>query len=147
MPTRSGGTPERILFALFSEGFLDAPYIRNIYANSLRRGFFCNVETTCVKDPIIDVGCGLLGDSLLWGIRSQSRANNKKKSSKAFFLQRIRLQMKYFDTGRENANRNCTIYFLTKTCTFLVCLHFLNFICDLNPYKSGSMRRPHVAPL
>ena len=65
MPTRSGGTPERVFVALFSDVFLDALYIRNIYANSLRRGFFCNVETTCVKDPRIDVGCGLLGDSLL----------------------------------------------------------------------------------
>ena len=74
--------PRTSFFALFSEGFSDALYIRNRYANLLRMGFFCNVETACVKDPIIDVGCGLLGDSLLWGIRIQSCANNKKKSSK-----------------------------------------------------------------
>ena len=29
----------------------------------------------------------------------------------------------------------------------LVCLHFLNLISDLNPYRSRSLRRPHVAPL
>ena len=62
MPTCSEGTS---FFALLPDVFLDALYIRNRYANSLRRGFFCNVETTCVKDPIIDVGCGLLRDSLL----------------------------------------------------------------------------------
>ena len=57
--------PRTSFLVLFPDGFLGALYIRNRFANSLRTGFFRNVETACVKDPIIDVGCGLLGDLLL----------------------------------------------------------------------------------
>ena len=45
MPTRSGGTPEQVFVALFSDGFLDALYITNRFANLLRRGFFATSQT------------------------------------------------------------------------------------------------------
>ena len=52
MPTRSGGTPERVFLHFFRMVFLDALYV---YANSLRSGFFAASKkcalNSLVKEP------------------------------------------------------------------------------------------------
>ena len=71
------GPPNEFFCTFFGRVFAPAR-VQISYANSLRSGFFCNVEKVSTKDPIEYVGWGLLRDPLLHVLLPQLTKQKRK---------------------------------------------------------------------